>query len=248
MSKYLFPPEAFPTPYVTVPISELVLAIATRKFGHPLPVPVKSRAKDPISRAVRTRRYDRDVAIAKAAGSQQVLLDLQARTLIAHVHSEATGQFRRISTDFWSEPFAGLALSGTIFDIDDGLRRTFPPELDRSTVYVRGDNAISWLSSQGIVEEDASFPDCLRSQQKARQRRRPQYDWPAFEKVAVSRLHYEGAFSGEWRQARLEEQMLLWCRENWDEEPSLRIVRDHVKAAVRQFMREKKMGFGSLGK
>lgn len=249
MIKYLFPPEAFPTPYVTVPISELVQAIAAKRLGRSLPVPVKSRAMDPISgRVVGTRRTDRDAAIAKAASSQQVLLDLRSRSLIAHVHSEATGQFRRITADFWSEPFAGLALSNTIFDIEDGPRRTFPPELDRSTVYILGDNAISWLGSQGIAEEDAFFPDCLRSQPKALQRRRPQYDWPAFEKEAVSRLHDEGAFSGEWRQARLEEQMFLWCQKNWGKEPSHRIVRDHVKAAARQFMREKKMGFGSLGK
>lgn len=249
MIKYLFPPEAFAPPYITIPISDLILSVTARQLGRVPPVRRRTKVRDPLSgRMVWTRPADRATAAAKAACEQQILKDLQSRALVAHVHSEATGQFRTIVADFWLEPFSGLTLSSTIFDIEDGHRRTFPPQLDRSTVYVRGDNAISWLSSQGITEDDPFFPDCLRSQRKAPPHRRTRYDWPAFEKEAVSRLHDEGAFSGEWRQARLEDQMLRWCQENWGKEPSLRIVRDRVKAAFRRFMEEKRMGFGSLGK
>lgn len=250
MTKYLFPPEAFVAPYVTIPIGELVRSFVTERLGRVPPPPPKARTREPISgRMVWTRKpTDRGVAIAQALCERQTLRDLRTGALVAHVHSDATGQFRRIGIDFWSEPFAGLTLSSTIFDIAPGHWHTIPPELDGSNVYVTGDNARIWLRSHGITEEDAFFPDGLRSPRKDSPRRHTRYDWAAFEKEAVSRLHDEGAFFGEWRQARLEELMLLWCQKNWSKEPSLRIVRDHVKAAVRQFMQERKIGFGSLGK
>ena len=49
----------------------------------------------------------------------------------------------------------------------------------------------------------------------------------------------EGGFHEGWMQANCERDMMDWCSRNWTRIPSESVVRDKVKAAVREFKQEK---------
>lgn len=176
-----------------------------------------------------------------------MLSDLQSGTLIAHAHSELTGQFRLVPALFWDEEFAGLAICGKLLEFKEG--QNLPKEIAGTTIYVRDDHAKAWLNQHGITEIDDFFPDQLRTQKRVEHPfRRSRYDWPPFENQAVERLLDEGGISSNWVQADLEREMLEWSAAKWGREPSLRMVRDHVKAAITRFhVEKKKIGLGDLG-
>jgi len=62
--------------------------------------------------------------------------------------------------------------------------------------------------------------------------RPPKYDWPAFEQVAIGILEDEGGLSASFRQSDLESQMSLWADNGWGTQPTISLIRSHVKAAI----------------
>lgn len=69
--------------------------------------------------------------------------------------------------------------------------------------------------------------------------RKPTYDWPSFIAHTKELLMDEGGFHEGWMQANCERDMMDWCSRNWTRIPSESVVRDKVKAAVREFKQEK---------
>jgi len=63
-------------------------------------------------------------------------------------------------------------------------------------------------------------------QQSEKRGRKPRYDWTAFLYEII-----EIAAKGELpeKQAELEERMMEWCQKKWGTEPSVSIIREHVK-------------------
>jgi hypothetical protein len=248
VAKHIFLPEGFGPFFSTISINDLNLALAHKRLGRIWPTPTRKRVWSPFTdRWVWGRApSDRRVVRAKIWCDGKMLGDLRSGLLIAHTHCDATGQFRRIPTSYWHEEIAGLTLRGRMLDLEEG--QTFAKEVAGNTVLVTGENARAWLEQQGITDTDPFFPDDLRMQNRPTHLpRNARYDWPSFENEAVARLHDEGAFCGKWNQARLEEHMLEWCGINWEKEPSRRIVRQHVKDAVRRFLSEKRIGLATLG-
>lgn len=118
MTKYIFPPETFAAPYVTIALGRLRDALVDKRLGRRRPAPERKRIRSPFdNRMVWARSpLDKDVLAARISCEEQIMSDLVAGTLVAHAHNEATGQFRRILPAFWKDDHAGLSL-GALLDL-----------------------------------------------------------------------------------------------------------------------------------
>jgi hypothetical protein len=93
-------------------------------------------------------------------GEAEILKDLQAGVLLAHVPAEERGTFRMIPSDFWRDRYAGVCAGGTLYAVPNGAR--VPEELVGSTIFIFEDKAYDWLLKRKINEENPDYPRNVR--------------------------------------------------------------------------------------
>ncbi|MDR3427750.1 hypothetical protein [Silvimonas sp.] len=249
MPKHFFAQTSFQSPFSTILINELRAALIDKRLGGKRPSQKPRLGRAPFSNQLVSVKSPKDkiICLAEVWRKEHMLADLQTGVLIAHALNENTENFRTIPTSYWHEDFAANTLNGYLHDnpispfISEGLKN--------APVCILDHEAKTWLNKYGITEIDSEFPDQLRSKtERTRKSRRKKYNWPQFENKALDYLMDEGGLRPDWLQAHLERAMLAWCRDHWPEEPSARLARDHVKAAISRFHAEKKLiGLGTLG-
>lgn len=158
-----FTPESPPTPYRTVSLSELFEALRWKRFrGKQIKAPKRHKAVVEPGKPARwvSKVKLKYVHRAEAQCKAQLLSDLRSDTLTASVLQKETGMFWRIPPSFWTERYAGLHLSGTIFDY--GLDGKVIPELLGAPIYIFDERAVFWLATHDVKVGSAGYPRILR--------------------------------------------------------------------------------------
>jgi hypothetical protein len=239
------PAEAANEP-LCVPFREAVWWIACQNLAGWCRGPV------PLSIVFSDTHNEEDDAAARFAHALDLLLNHAARGKVRlYAGSFSLGQFNQGQVNLLLDP-AFIAKARYVEEDDGEISVLYVPEEEEGDEEEGGgraeDLAVDYrdLTEQfwGTDRAAESSPTAAASHQPARPpvppaalrrsaaRRRgrpPEYDWPAFLAEALRRC-LTGRIA---RQGELETQMLQWCVEQWDKEPSESQVRDYAGAAFR---------------
>jgi len=219
-------------PCAPVPLTHLLYATASRRLGEncwPAPKPPKIL---PFEEKRRITRPPRDTSTKDAwhACEKSLRKDLLSGKLIAHAYVESTGHFRRIHPDYWREYGSALALSGAIYDLEDG--RTFNDAVDGANVYVFDEAAKEWLIAHGVSLLDPYCPNALRMNAPRKAPSKTKYNWDQFEHEVMQRLDLYRSRSPFPTEAELVREMKDWCGLTWDRVPDRKLVLKHIRDAT----------------
>ncbi|MFN4357013.1 hypothetical protein [Sphingopyxis alaskensis] len=161
-----FPQEAPPTPFKTVLLSDLELAlVAKRLHNHLAPEPRRKKVRGdwhgdgPFVWARRPRHPL--IKQAEQWAALQIRGDLQAGLLTAYMPTDTAGIFLRIKPKFWDERRSDIRVDGMLFDLDQGA--LLPDEIDEQSFCVFEQCAQSWLTHRRISDDNPAFPAALRT-------------------------------------------------------------------------------------
>lgn len=228
MVKHIFPPDGYAALCASVPFSDLLYALVSKRLGRD--------CWPPYDRPKTRPPRDKKTLHAWRLCEEKLFDALCSDDLVAHAYVERTGHFRRIPRHYWNENGSALCTSGYIFDLIPG--KTFNMEIHGSNVYVGDAIAKEWLIKQGISGIDPFCPEMLRLKRKPAPSRRTKYHWPAFEDEVVCRLGRYRTRSPQPLEAELVTEMSDWCSLTWDRCPDPKMIRQHLRLAQARFQQE----------
>ncbi len=155
---------------------------------------------------------------------EQALLDmyglLHDGDLIAYVEDPRSHRFLRVPAAYYAEDGWGF---GRCFSLSKLQTQGIPHHLeDQPLLFLRAE-LDSWVASQARRASAKRGP-------------KPKYDSERFISAAAAILEHQGGYVvGEFDRPALRRQMLQWCEDNWNVEPSETWMNEHLTKAHHRY-------------